>query len=342
MQTPKMDYRPLGRCGTKVSLLSLGGWTTFGESLTDERTARRILYAAYDAGVNFFDIADAYGRGNAERLMGSILSDLPRHRLVISSKVFFPMSDDVNDRGLSRKHVVESVERSLERIGTDYLDLYFCHRFDEHTPIEETARAMDDLVHQGKVIYWGTSEWTGKQIKEVCEFCDKHNLYRPQVEQPQYSLVARTKFEEDTVPALEKYGMGSVVWSPLASGLLTGKYDDGIPADSRLGRLTWVRDWVYSDEKRDRVKQFRQVAEDAGCTRAQLAIAWAAANPAVSSVILGATSLNQLHENLAASRVPIDGAVRKKLDALFPPDKPPKPHKDRDKKKPRKRKHDDD
>ncbi len=155
-------------------------------------------------------------------------------------------------------------------------------------------------------------------------------------------LLARTKFEEDTVPALEKYGMGSVVWSPLASGLLTGKYDEGIPADSRLGRLKWVREWVYSDEKRDRVKRFRQVAEDAGCTRAQLAIAWAAANPVVSSVILGATSLNQLHENLAALRVPIDGAVRKKLDGLFPPDKPEKPHKDRDKKKPRKRKHEDD
>ncbi len=290
----------------------------------------------------FFDIADAYGRGNAERLMGAILSELPRHRLVISSKVFFPMSDDVNDRGLSRKHIFESVEKSLDRIGTDYLDLYFCHRFDEHTPIEETARAMDDLVHQGKILYWGTSEWTGEQIQEVFAFCDKHNLYRPQVEQPQYSLVARTKFEQDTAPALKKHGLGSVIWSPLASGLLTGKYDDGIPADSRLGRLKWVRNWVYSDQKRDRVKRFLQVAEDLGCTRAQLAIAWAAANPTVSSVILGATSLRQLRENLGALQVQLDGTVHKRLDALFPLDKPEKPEKDRDKKKPRKRKRQND
>lgn len=321
MQTPNMEYRRLGRCGTQVSVLSLGGWTTFGESVTDPARVRRLLFAAFDAGINFFDIADAYAKGDAERVMGEVLSDLPRHRLVISSKVFFPMSDDINDRGLSRKHIMESAERTLSRIGTDYLDIYFCHRYDEDTPVEETARAMDDLVHQGKILYWGTSEWTGKQLREAHEVCKDRNLYGPQVEQPQYSLLARAKFEEDVQPVLKKRGMGAVVWSPLAAGLLTGKYDDGFPEDSRFGRVKWIRDWMYSDARRDQVRAFKDHAEALGCTRAQLALAWAARQPGVSSVITGVTRREQLAENLAALSVAISDEVGRALDKLFPPDR---------------------
>lgn len=322
MTTVEMSYRPLGRCGTRVGTLSLGGWTTFGGSVTDHRTTREMLHAAFDAGINFFDIADAYAAGNAERVMGAVLRDFPRHRLVISSKVFFPMSGDVNDRGLSRKHILESVERSLRRIGTDYLDLYFCHRFDENTPVDETARAMDDLVRQGKVLYWGTSDWTGKQLKDVRGVCEERHLHAPQVEQPQYSLLARGKFEKDVRPVLEKAGMGAVVWSPLGSGLLTGKYDDGLPEGSRLARIDWLREWVWSEEKLDRVRRFKTYADSLGCTRAQLAIAWAAAQPGVSSVILGATRLEQLQENLGALNVAIDDELARKLDALFPVKEP--------------------
>ena len=318
MQTREMEYRPLGRCGTQVSVLSLGGWITFGGTVADAQMVRRLLHKAFDAGVNFFDMADAYAEGNAERVMGQVLRDFPRHRLVLSSKVFFPMSDDVNDRGLSRKHIMESVEKSLGRLGTDYLDLYFCHRFDENTPLEETARAMDDLIHQGKILYWGTSEWTGTQLAEVYELCRENNLYRPQVEQPQYNLLARAKFEQDVRPVLDAQGMGAVIWSPLAAGMLTGKYDEGFPPNSRFGRIKWIREWMYSEQRRDRVRAFKAHADALGCTRARLAIAWAARRPGVSSVITGVTRPDQLDDNLGALTVEFDDDVRRKLDELFP------------------------
>ena len=323
MQAPEMPYRPLGRCGTKVSVLGLGGWTTFGGSVSDEAAIRTMLRAAFDAGVNFFDIADAYARGEAERVMGRVLGDYPRHELVISSKVYFPMSDDVNDRGLSCKHIIESVNKSLKRIGTDYLDLYFCHRFDSDTPMEETARAMDDLVHQGKVLYWGTSEWSADQLREVHQLCDLRNLYRPQVEQPQYSLLARARFEGEIRPAAAELGMGLVVWSPLFSGLLTGKYDRGIPHDARLGQIDWLREEIYSEEIVARVRQFKPIAEELGCSRAQLALAWAAAAAGVSSVILGATRLEQLQQNLASLAIEITDEIRGRVDTLFPPETAP-------------------
>lgn len=314
----QMTYRPLGRCGTKVSTFGLGGWTTFGGSITSERKTREILHAAFDAGVNFFDIADVYARGASERIMGKALRALPRQHLVISSKVFWPMSEDVNDRGLSRKHIMESVEASLGRIGTDYLDIYFCHRFDPETPVEETVRAMDDLVRQGKVLYWGTSEWTGEQLREAHAVADRRHLYAPQVEQPQYSLLARGRVENDVRPAAEALGMGLVVWSPLASGLLTGKYDDGVPQDSRLGRIDWLREDVLSEERVAGVRAMRAVAEETGCSRAQLALAWAAAQPGVSSVILGATTVEQLRENLGALDVAVDRELTGRLDEVFP------------------------
>ncbi len=313
-----MTYRPLGRCGTKVSAFSLGGWTTFGGSITDEAFTREILHAAYEAGVNFFDIADVYAIGAAETIMGKALADLPRRNLVISSKCYWPMSEDVNDRGLSRKHIFESVEASLKRIGTDYLDILFCHRYDEETPLEETVRAMDDLVRQGKVLYWGTSEWTGAQLRSAHAIADDRHAYGPQVEQPQYNLLVRGKVEDDVQPAAEDLGMGLVVWSPLASGLLTGKYDDAVPDDSRLARIDWLREQLFEGEGRDKVRAMTEIAEGAGCTRTQLALAWAAAQPGISSVILGATSLPQLEENLGAAAVEITDEVRSALNALFP------------------------
>lgn len=314
-----MTYRPLGRCGLKVSALSLGGWTTFGGSVTDENVVRAILTAAFEAGVNFFDIADVYARGEAERVMGKVLRDFPRHRLVISTKLFWPMSEDPNDRGLSRKHIRESIDASLRRIGTDYVDLYFCHRFDPDTPLEETVRAMDDLVRAGKVLHWGTSEWTGAQIREAHAIADHRNAYAPQVEQPQLSLLVRRKVEGDVRPAAAETGMGLVVWSPLASGLLTGKYDAGVPAGSRLAKIDWLREQVRTEEKLARVRSMEAIARRVGTTRTKLALAWCAAQPGISSVILGATSVAQLRENLESLAVPIDAETARALDELFPP-----------------------
>jgi len=316
--TTEMRYRSLGRCGTKVSCFGLGGWTTFGGSIPDEDETRGILHAAFDAGVNFFDIADVYARGAAERVMGKALAQLPRHELVISSKLFWPMSDDINDRGLSRKHIMESVDASLKRIGTDYLDIYFCHRYDPETPLEETVRAMDDLVRQGKVLYWGTSEWTGRQMREAHALARQHLAYGPQVEQPQYSLLVRDKVETDVHPAAEDLGMGLVVWSPLASGLLTGKYDDGVPEGTRLARIEWLREQLLKDDRIERVRSMKAIADDLGCSRTQLALAWAAAQPGISSVILGATSVAQVTENLGALKVDIDEGVSARLQELFP------------------------
>lgn len=314
-----MQYRRLGNSGLKVSALSLGGWTTFGDSLTDWRLARDIIIKAYDSGINFFDIADIYARGEAERLMGSILKLFPRHTLVISSKAFWPMSDDVNDRGLSRKHLMESVEKSLQRIGTDYLDLYFCHRWDDDTPLEETVRAMDDLVHQGKILYWGTSEWTGAQIQQAIDLCERHNLYKPQVEQPQYNLLVRRKVEQDVLPVAERNGLGLVVWSPLASGLLTGKYDEALPDDSRLARIDWLRDQWYKQESIAAIRALKPIADGLGLTRAQLAIAWTLRQPGVSSAITGATKPVQLEETLKAVNVTLDAETLARVDEIFAP-----------------------
>lgn len=315
---PAMPYRPLGRCGTKVSAFGLGGWTTFGGSVKDRRAIRAIYRKAHDAGVNFFDTADAYERGAGEVETGRALREFPRHELVVSTKLFWPMSDDVNDRGLSRKHIMESVEKSLKRLGMDYVDIYFCHRFDPDTPLEETCRAMDDLVRQGKVLYWGTSEWTGSQIAEAGAACRGLGLHRPQVEQPQYSLLVRERFEEDVRPAAEKEGMGLVVWSPLASGMLTGKYDGGVSKGTRLSRIDWLKDKVRTDENVRRVRAFAAFAAAAGASRAQLALAWTAAQPGVSSVILGATSVGQLTENLGALAVTVTPETARRIETVFP------------------------
>jgi aryl-alcohol dehydrogenase-like predicted oxidoreductase len=229
------------------------------------------------------------------------------------------MSDDPNDQGLSRKHIMESIDKSLQRIGTDYLDMYFCHRFDEDTPLEETIRAMDDLIHQGKVLYWGTSEWTAKQIQDAVDICEKYNLYKPQIEQPQYNLFERQTVEEEIIPVAQKNGMGLVVWSPLASGVLTGKYDDAIPDDSRLARMGWLRERFVDgeDSPLDKVREMKVIADQLGVTRAQLALAWTMRDPAISSAITGATRLSQIEESLQAAELQLDNDVVSRIDALF-------------------------
>ncbi|WP_413289835.1 aldo/keto reductase family protein [Bdellovibrio sp. HCB337] len=311
-----MPYRNLGRCGTKVSTYGLGGWTTYGGTVKDDTTIKNIIHLAYESGINFFDIADIYAKGDSEKAMGVILKDFPRHELVITSKLFWPMSDDVNDKGLSRKHIMESIDKSLKRVGTDYLDIYFCHRYDPETPLEETIRAMDDLVRQGKVLYWGTSEWTSEQLNQAYEICEKRGYYKPQVEQPQYSLIAREKFEKDTQPTATRLGMGLVTWSPLGSGMLTGKYDQGVK-EGRLTQIEWLKDTVYTPENVERVKQMKKIADDLGCSRSQLALAWLNFQNGVSSVILGATRTEQLQENLGALKVNITADVDKELKKLF-------------------------
>lgn len=312
-----MKYRRLGNAGIKLSVVGLGGWTTFGDSITAEKDAREIITAAYEAGVNFFDIADAYARGESERLMGSILKDLQRHTLVISSKLYWPMSDDVNDRGLSRKHIMESVDKSLKRIGTDYLDIYFAHRYDPETPLEEVVRAMDDLVHQGKILYWGTSEWTGAQIAEAAGLARAYNLYRPQVEQPGYSLLRRARVEKEILPAIRAEGIGLTVFSPLANGVLTGKYDEGIPEDSRAARNENLRESLTEDRV-GAVREMKAIADELGITRSQLALAWVLRHPEVTSVITGATRPGHVASNVGAADVELSDEHIVRLDELFP------------------------
>lgn len=296
-----MQYRRLGNAGLKISSVSIGGWINYGEGKVDATEARHVITTAYEQGINFFDIADVYGRGEAEKQIGAVLQQFPRHTLVISSKVFWPMSDDVNDRGLSRKHIMESVHKSLQRIGTDYLDIYFCHRPDSETPLLETARAMDDLIHQGKIHYWGTSEWTGQQITDVYEICERYGLYTPQVDQPQFSMLSRERVEKTLLPVTEPRGIGLVTFSPLAQGMLTGKYDDGLPEDSRFARESWAMDSFYNQQNAERVRRLKPIADDLGISRAQLALAWLLHYPGVSSVITGATRTSQVLDNVQAA-----------------------------------------
>ncbi|QPC81954.1 aldo/keto reductase family protein [Phototrophicus methaneseepsis] len=298
-----MQYRRLGHAGMKVSVISLGGWINFGEGSVARDLNRTIVEAAYEKGINFFDLADAYGNGEAEKEMGTILNQFPRKTLVVSSKLFWPMSDDVNDRGLSRKHILESIDGTLERLGMDYIDIYFCHRADPETPIYETARAMNDIIEQGKVMYWGTSEWPASKIVEAYEICLRYGWHLPQVEQPNYSMLYRERVESEILPATEPRGIGLVTFSPLAQGMLTGKYDDGVPEDSRLGRQDWARQRLFTDENVERVRALKPIAEDLGLTRAQLALAWNLRQPGVSSVITGATRVSQLEDNVKAAGV---------------------------------------
>jgi len=312
-----MKYRRLGNSGTKVSEVALGGWTTFGESIQDQELTKRIITAAYEAGINFFDIADVYARGKSEEMMGKVLTSFPRHTLVISSKVYFPMSDDVNDRGLSRKHITESIDKTLKRIGTDYLDIYYCHRFDPDTPVEEVVRAMDDLVHHGKVLYWGTSEWSGAQVSDAAGIASREHLFANRVDQPGYSLMRRGHVEKDLLPAVRQHGIGLTPFSPLANGVLTGKYDDGVPEDSRASRNEHMRNRL-NDETIGKVKKLKPIADELGINRAQLAIAWILRHPEVASVITGATKPEHIASNVKASEATLDQEIIDRIDEIFP------------------------
>jgi voltage-dependent potassium channel beta subunit len=295
-----MHYRRLGRSGLKLSEIALGAWVTFGDQIA-EKTAVQLIHTAYESGVNFFDNADVYANGQAEVVMGKAIKDLPREALVLSSKVFSQTMPGPNGRGLSRKHITESVHASLKRLGTDYLDLYFCHRYDPDTPIDEVVYTMDMLIRQGKILYWGTSEWRGYQIATAIKIAEQAHMSPPVTEQPQYNMFHRYRVESDLAPVCKEFGIGLTTFSPLYYGILTGKYNDGIPAGARAERdgYGWVRERI-TPERIAIVDALSALAQDLGLTTAQLAIAWLLRRKDVTSVITGATQVEQLEENLAA------------------------------------------
>lgn len=310
-----MEHRRLGSSGLKVSAISIGGWLTFGGSV-DEKAAHAILDRAFERGVDYIDLADAYARGGAEASVGRWLRDKPRHRVVLSSKCFWPMSEGANDRGLSRKHVVESVHASLKRLGTDYLDLFFCHREDPDVPLDETARALEDLVRAGKILHWGTSCWSPATLVKVHGLTRLRGWTPPIVEQPCYNAIDRS-IEKRVMPVTKRLGMGLVVWSPLAGGALTGKYDDGVPEGSRGASTRWL-DEVLTDENRPRLRSFSALAREVGCSPAQLALRWALEQSNVASVITGATRIEQLDDNLGALDIAWTDELDARVGAIFP------------------------
>lgn len=312
-----MQYRRLGDAGMKISAVSMGGWINYGEGKVAEEEARNVVETAYESGINFFDLADTYGKGGAERQMGEALKQYPRHRLVVSTKVFFQITDDINDRGLSRKHIMESIERSLDNLQMSYVDIYFCHRPDPETPIIETARAMHTLIEQGVVHYWGTSEWSAAQIATAYELCERYNLHPPKTEQPQYSMLYRERVEGEILPVTERRGIGLVVWSPLAMGMLTGKYDDGVPEDTRFEREPWARDRFMTDANVEKVRKLKAVADDLKISRTQLALAWALRQPGVSSVITSATKAWQIEEAAQTGDVELSADAIAQIEAIL-------------------------
>jgi voltage-dependent potassium channel beta subunit len=311
-----MEYRRLGESGLKVSSISLGGWTTFGGSIQDAAQASRIIEIALEGGVNFFDQADVYSRGESEKAMGAVLKDHPREKLVISSKLYWPMSDDVNDRGLGRKHIRHSIEGSLKRLGTDYLDIYFCHRHDADTPVGEVVHSMSNLIERGQILYWGTSEWSGAQIQEAVSFAQANGLHAPVTEQPQYSLIYRDRVEKEIQPVTQKNGVGLVVWSPLGMGVLTGKFDAGDVPGSRMTDTQIGRD-LYTPQNIEKVRQLKPIADELGVTRGTLALAWALRSKAVASTIVGATKPEQMTQNLEAADFRLSPDALAKVEAVF-------------------------
>lgn len=311
-----MEYRRLGKSGLKVSALSFGSWITFGGGL-DVDGVKECMRVAYEHGVNFFDNAEAYGNGASEHLMGEALKEYRRESLVVSTKIFWG-GHEINDTGLSWKHMVEGTKRSLRRMHLDYVDLLFCHRPDPTTPIEETVRAIDTLIKQGLVFYWGTSEWSATEIEAAFEIAYKIGATPPTMEQPQYNMFARNRVEGEYVPLYSKYGIGLTTWSPLDSGILTGKYNQGIPENSRLFTHHQLRG-ALTEKKIAQVKALERIACDLGCSVAQLAIAWCLANEHVSSVITGASSTHQIHENMLALNVKnqLNEELLKRIDKII-------------------------
>jgi voltage-dependent potassium channel beta subunit len=308
-----MEYRRLGGAGLKLSALSLGSWVTFAKQL-DIDDAVASMTAAWEAGVNFFDNAEGYESGKSEEVMGAALRKLGwrRESYVVSTKLFFGTHDGVNERQtLNRKHLRDGMDGSLKRFGLDYIDLVFCHRPDPETPIEETVRAMHTIVESGKALYWGTSEWSADQIREAWAAAEKHHLHKPQMEQPQYNLLVRNRVENEYSRLYDGIGLGLTTWSPLASGILSGKYNSGIPKDSRLALpgYEWLRKAV-TPQRIEAVKKLEPIAKELGCSMSQLSIAWCARNPRVSTVITGASRPEQVRENMRAMDI---------VSALTPP-----------------------
>ncbi|WP_298833571.1 aldo/keto reductase [uncultured Piscinibacter sp.] len=323
-----MQYRRLGRSGLQVSLLSLGSWVTYHNQV-DGRAAREMLAAAMDAGVNFFDNAEAYARGQSEVVMGEAIRDLkwPRLNYVVSTKFFWGLDREgnaVNRKDtLNRKYLMQAIDGSLARLKMDFVDLVFCHRPDPNTPIEETVWAMSDMIGQGKALYWGTSEWSAADIRAAWDIAERHHLHKPVMEQPQYHLFHRQRVEQEYAPLVEAIGLGLTTWSPLASGLLTGKYRAGVPAGSRgaLQGMGFLVEGLTDAAKNAAVAQLEGIAAEMGCSVAQLAIAWAARNPQVSTVITGASRIEQLTSNLGALQVidKLDPEVMARIDAISRP-----------------------
>ena len=323
-----MQYRRLGRAGLRVSALSLGSWVTYHNQV-DVKSAAEMLAAAYDAGVNFFDNAEAYAGGRSEEIMGAAIRQLgwPRLNYVVSSKFFWGLDrqgEAVNRKDtLNRKYLMHAVDASLQRFGLEHIDLIYCHRPDPHTPVEETARAMNDLIVQGKALYWGTSEWSAADIRAAWDIADRHGWHKPVVEQPQYHLFHRQRVEQEYAPLYDDVGLGLTTWSPLASGLLTGKYRAGVPAGSRgaMENMAFLRDGLTDAAKNAAVGQLEPIAAELGGTLAQLAIAWAASNPRVSSVITGASCIDQLQANLGAMDVlaKLTPELKARIEAITAP-----------------------
>ena len=319
-----MQYRRLGQSGLQLSALSFGAWINFGRQV-GRSAARDLLAMAYDRGVNFFDNAETYNRGVAEALMGDVLADLrfPRDSYCVSSKVYFGAVEHPRptQRGLSRKHVVEACHQALQRLKVDYLDLYFCHRPDPDVPIAETVAAMDMLVRQGKVLYWGTSEWPAASIEEAHRVAREQYLTAPAAEQPQYNLLHRDRVEREYARLYAEHGMGTTVWSPLASGVLTGKYAEGVPVGSRMAQpgYEWLREETLGrgDINVSRAQKLKPIADELGVSMAQLSLAWCLTNPHVSTVLLGASRLEQLDHNLGALDVVdrLDAGLRQRIEA---------------------------
>ncbi|HLU17163.1 MAG TPA: aldo/keto reductase [Edaphocola sp.] len=321
----EMEYRKMGKTGLELSVLSFGSWVTFHKQI-DDSISDRLMSIAYENGVNFFDNAEVYALGESEKMMGRVLKakGWDRSSYVVSSKVFFGSrgkDNKPNQHGLSRKHIMEACDEALKRMQLDYLDLYFCHRPDRSVPMEEIVRTMNTLIQQGKILYWGTSEWTAAEIMEANAVAERLGLEGPKMEQPEYNLFNRWKIESDYLQVFRTVGLGTTIWSPLASGLLTGKYNDGIPEGSRLALegFDWLRDKTLSDAKIASVKKLQTVADELNTSLATLSLAWCIANPNVTTAIIGATKEQQLRENLKALEVypQLNAAMMERIDNIM-------------------------
>ena len=328
-----MQYRYLGNSGLKVSALSFGAWVTFGDQIGED-VATDLMKTAYEHGVNFFDNAEGYSSGKAETMMGNVIKKQgwKRSDIVVSTKIFWG-GDGPNDLGLSRKHIIEGTKAAIERFQMDYVDLVFCHRPDPHTPIEETVRAMNFLLDQGLAFYWGTSEWSAEQIRQAYEVARREHLVPPLMEQPQYNMLVRERVESEYSPLYRDFKLGLTTWSPLSSGLLSGKYNDGVPEDSRINTpgYEWLRERFESEEGQKQLETVRKlagIADDLGCSTAQLALAWCLKNPDVSTVITGASKAEQVAQNMEALNVvdKLSSDVMNRIEEVL--DNKPKPQPD--------------